>query len=533
MVFSSTVFLCLFLPVVLGLYLIIPGRFRNLFLFLASLVFYAWGEPVYVLLMVFSTCINYGAGLLLERNDEKDACRKLLLILSLIVDLGLLCFFKYTNFLIENVNTLTGAGLKLLKLTMPIGISFYTFQALSYVIDVYRRTVPVQHSLIDFGMYISLFPQLIAGPIVRYADVEKQLANRPTDLSSITCGIFRFTLGLAKKVLLANSRGQLFDAVYATGGRVSALSAWLGALAFMLQIYFDFSGYSDMAIGLGYMFGFEFPENFRYPYEAASITDFWRRWHITLGTWFREYVYIPLGGNRKGLPRQILNLLIVWFLTGLWHGAGWNFILWGLYFFVVLVIEKVFLLKLYQKLPAWVPHLVTLLLLLFSWVIFACDDVTVLTAYIASFFGANGLLDELGLFLGSGYGILLLVGAVCATRLPKLVWQKLWGGERLSAGRTSKPFADVFAESAAKTSTDTAAGASADASPEFSAETAAESSTDAMAESSADASPESSADSSSNVAGLALRAILCFALLALCLAVIVSESYNPFLYFRF
>lgn len=330
MVFSSTIFLCIFLPLVLLGYYICPKKGRNLFLLIASLVFYAWGEPKYVFLMIFSIIANYVFGLLMEKYRQSSRRLKLMLVLSVVIDVGLLCVFKYTDFIISNINAAFGANFDLLKLALPIGISFYTFQAMSYTIDVYRGDVKVQRNIIDFGMYITMFPQLIAGPIVRYADVEEQLHERRVTAQDFSEGAMRFVVGLGKKVLLANQIGALWSEIYALGGSSSALMAWLGAIAFTFQIYFDFSGYSDMAIGLGRMFGFKFPENFRYPYQSVSITDFWRRWHITLSTWFREYLYIPLGGNRRGFARQALNLLIVWTLTGFWHGAGWNFVLWGL-----------------------------------------------------------------------------------------------------------------------------------------------------------------------------------------------------------
>ena len=338
MVFSSTIFLCVYLPLVLLGYYICPKKGKNLFLLIVSLVFYAWGEPKYVFLMIFSILINYVFGLLMDKHRENKKRLKLMLVLSVAIDLGLLSVFKYTDFIITNINSIFNTGFDLLNIALPIGISFYTFQAMSYTIDVYRDNVRVQRNLIDFGMYITMFPQLIAGPIVRYADVQDQLAERSVTTADFSEGIMRFVVGLGKKVLLANQMGAVWTDIYALGGDVSALMAWTGAVAFTFQIYFDFSGYSDMAIGLGRMFGFKFPENFRYPYESVSITDFWRRWHITLSTWFKEYLYIPLGGNRRGLARQALNLLIVWSLTGFWHGAGWNFVMWGLYYFAILFI---------------------------------------------------------------------------------------------------------------------------------------------------------------------------------------------------
>lgn len=430
MVFSSTVFLCIFLPIVLAGYYICPKKGRNLFLLIASLVFYAWGEPVYVLLMMFSIAANFAFGLLIDKNRGSARKMKLMLTLSVVIDLALLCVFKYTDFVIENINKAFGGNMDLLYLALPIGISFYTFQAMSYTIDVYRNNVKVQRNIIDFGMYISLFPQLIAGPIVRYSDVENQLTERNCDLKAFSDGLFRFIIGLGKKVLLANQIGALWNEIYAMGGHSSALMAWLGAIAFTFQIYFDFSGYSDMAIGLGGMLGFRFPENFRYPYQSDSITEFWRRWHITLSTWFKEYLYIPLGGNRKGLARQTLNLLIVWSLTGFWHGAGWNFIMWGLYYFVILFIEKLFLLKWLKKAPKAIGHIYALILIVIGWVIFACDDVSVLLPYLASMFGANGAVGGLDLYYLGTRAVLLIVLAIGSTQLPKLVAEKLPLGEK-------------------------------------------------------------------------------------------------------
>ncbi|MCF0138143.1 MAG: MBOAT family protein [Oscillospiraceae bacterium] len=429
MVFSSFSFLCIYLPIVLAVYYILPKKSRNLFLLIASLVFYAWGEPKYVLLMMFSILVNYSAGLIMGGCGEKPGRMKLVLVLSVIIDLGLLCVFKYTDFVIENLNQAFDGGFSLLHLALPIGISFYTFQAMSYTIDVYRGDVKVQRNLIDFGMYITMFPQLIAGPIVRYSDVELQLRDRDVDAKSFSEGICRFTVGLGKKVLLANQIGALWNTVYAQGGETGALMAWLGAVAFTFQIYFDFSGYSDMAIGLGRMFGFRFPENFRYPYESVSITDFWRRWHITLSTWFKEYLYIPLGGNRRGRGRQIINLLIVWTLTGFWHGAGWNFIMWGLYYFVFLVVEKLFLLRALDKTPKLIRHIYALFVIVIGWVIFACDDVSVLLPYIGSMFGANGLTGGMDVYYLGTRAVLLVILCIASTSLPKTLVTA--AGERL------------------------------------------------------------------------------------------------------
>lgn len=466
MVFSSTIFLCVYLPLVLLGYYICPKKGRNLFLLIASLVFYAWGEPKYVFLMIFSILVNYIFGRLMDKNRGRQKRMKLLLVLSVVIDLGLLSVFKYTDFIITNVNAIFGANFDLLNIALPIGISFYTFQAMSYTIDVYRNDVRVQKNLIDFGMYITMFPQLIAGPIVRYADVQDQLAERSVTTADFSEGVMRFVVGLGKKVLLANQMGAVWSEIYALGGDVSALMAWTGAIAYTFQIYFDFSGYSDMAIGLGRMFGFKFPENFRYPYQSVSITDFWRRWHITLSTWFKEYLYIPLGGNRRGLTRQALNLLIVWSLTGFWHGAGWNFVLWGLYYFVILFIEKLFLLKALDKLPKFFRHVYALLLIIIGWVIFASDDVSVLLPFLGSMFGANGAIGGMDVYTLLTKAALLVICCIASTELPKKLFLS-------AAGATNEK------------------------------------------------------------AAFTLKSVLTIALLALSMILLIGDSYNPFLYFRF
>lgn len=438
MVFSSTIFLCVYLPLVLLGYYICPKKGKNLFLLIVSLIFYAWGEPKYVFLMIFSILVNYVFGLLMDKHRENKKRLKLLLAISVIIDLGLLSVFKYTDFIITNINSVFGAGFDLLNIALPIGISFYTFQAMSYTIDVYRDDVRVQRNLIDFGMYITMFPQLIAGPIVRYSDVQDQLAERNVTTADFSEGIMRFVVGLGKKVLLANQMGAVWTQIYALGGDISALMAWTGAAAYTFQIYFDFSGYSDMAIGLGRMFGFKFPENFRYPYESVSITDFWRRWHITLSTWFKEYLYIPLGGNRRGLARQALNLLIVWTLTGFWHGAGWNFVMWGLYYFAILFIEKLFLLKALDKLPRLFRHAYALLLIVIGWVIFASDDVSVMLPYLGSMFGANGALGGMDVYTLLTRAALMVICCVASTELPKRLFVTAAGKMNEKAAFTVK-----------------------------------------------------------------------------------------------
>ena len=388
--------------------------------------------------MIFSILVNYVFGLLMDKHRENKKRLKLMLVISVIIDLGLLSVFKYTDFIITNINSVFGAGFDLLNIALPIGISFYTFQAMSYTIDVYRDNVRVQRNLIDFGMYITMFPQLIAGPIVRYSDVQDQLAERNVTTADFSEGIMRFVVGLGKKVLLANQMGAVWTQIYALGGDISALMAWTGAVAYTFQIYFDFSGYSDMAIGLGRMFGFKFPENFRYPYESVSITDFWRRWHITLSTWFKEYLYIPLGGNRRGLARQALNLLIVWTLTGFWHGAGWNFVMWGLYYFAILFIEKLFLLKALDKLPRLFRHAYALLLIVIGWVIFASDDVSVMLPYLGSMFGANGALGGMDVYTLLTRAALMVICCVASTELPRRLFVTAAGKMNEKAAFTVK-----------------------------------------------------------------------------------------------
>ena len=380
--------------------------------------------------MLFSTVFDYFNGRVIEYatlKGKRDTLGRAVLVLSIAGNLGILCFFKYTDFVLGTVNRLAGTQFGLLQLALPIGISFYTFQTMSYTIDVYRGEIPAQHNIISFGMYVCLFPQLIAGPIVRYKDVQKEIDARKTTISGAVHGLQRFLIGLAKKVLLANQIGALWDEIKGLGGSDMSMSlAWLGAVAFTFQIYFDFSGYSDMAIGLGEMFGFHFPENFDHPYESKSITEFWRRWHMTLGTWFREYLYIPLGGNRKGVVRQIFNLLVVWFLTGLWHGAGWNFILWGLYYFVLLVLEKFVLRRLLERLPDVIRHLYTLFFVVVGWVIFACDDLGLLGSYLKAMFGIGvpgG--NALALYEWDVQAPFLAILLIAATTIPARIAKQL------------------------------------------------------------------------------------------------------------
>lgn len=435
MVFSSLLFLFVFLPIVLALYFAAPKKLRNLVLFLASLAFYAWGEPIYILIMLFSTVVDYTHGLLVEHFKEKNQDKKarLAVLSSMIINLGLLCFFKYSDFLVGNINAIFSTGIPLLKLALPIGISFYTFQTMSYTIDVYRGEAKAQRNIISFGAYVVLFPQLIAGPIVQYKTIAHQLNHRKENMPQFSYGVMRFMTGLGKKVLLANNIGYLWNQISGMDlNTIPVLTAWVGIIAFAFQIYFDFSGYSDMAIGLGNMFGFKFLENFNYPYMAKSITEFWRRWHISLGTWFREYVYIPLGGNRCSLLKQLRNILVVWFLTGIWHGSSWNFIIWGLYFGALLIVEKQFLLKHLKKAPAFVGHLYTLILVLFSWVIFAFDSFTQGMIYVKAMFGmnGNGFANSESLYLLYTNALMLIVLVLASTDYPKKLYT--WITEKFS-----------------------------------------------------------------------------------------------------
>ena len=469
MVFSSLYFLYLFLPLTVLLYFVTPKKFRCFTLLLCSLVFFAWGELKYLLLMLFTVTVDYLAGLLLGLLRKKGCGKKRekpVLIAAVIVNLGLLGLFKYADFFLGTVNGIFKTDVPLLELALPLGISFYTFQALSYVIDVYKEQCSVQKSFVKFAMYITMFPQLIAGPIVRYTDVEAQMDDRSVTPEQVARGIRRFLVGLGKKVLFANTAGALFDSLHAYGDSLSSLGAVLMALCYTFQIYFDFSGYSDMAIGLGRIFGFDFPENFRYPYEADSITDFWRRWHITLSTFFREYVYIPLGGNRCGKARQIFNLFVVWLLTGFWHGAGWTFLLWGLYFFVLLMLEKTFLLRLLQKAPKFVGHLYALVFIVFGWVIFSAESVGDVGGFLVCLFGKNGFCDDVSLYYLVHNVLPLLLFAVGSTRLP------LFLAEKANAKLGEK-------------------------------------------------------------AAFPLRTVGCACLLLLCTAFLAGDGYNPFLYFRF
>ena len=425
MVFSSILFIFYFLPLTLLLYYAGPSRLRNLVLLVMSLAFYSWGEPVYISIMLFSTVFDYGNGIAIEKclSSGRKRVARAVLLLSVAGNLGILGFFKYSNFFIETVNAVGGTDFPLLELSLPIGISFYTFQTMSYTIDVYLGQARAQKNLVQFGAYVAMFPQLVAGPIVKYKDISGQLADRNVTAERFSYGISRFITGLSKKVLLANNIGMVWEQI--SGGNLAGLSAaeaWIGAAAFSFQIYFDFSGYSDMAIGLGELFGFHFQENFNYPYRSKSMTEFWRRWHISLGTWFREYVYIPLGGSRKGMKRQLRNLLIVWCLTGLWHGASWNFLVWGLYFGVFLTAEKLFLLRRLEALPGWVSHAYCLIFVAVSWVIFAFDSMADVCTYVKSMFGlgSGGWIGEAALYYGETWGVFFVVCALCSLGIFKM-----------------------------------------------------------------------------------------------------------------
>ncbi|MBQ5326936.1 MAG: MBOAT family protein [Oscillospiraceae bacterium] len=424
MIFSNIFFMFRFLSLVLLIYYIVPYRYKNGVITIASLIFYSWGEVKYFPIMIASTVVDFFSSRYIEkhRGDIKKMRRGL--ACSMIFNLGCLIFFKYTDFFITNINNFAGTSIPLLRIPLPLGISFYTFQTMSYTIDVYRGKVPAEKNIINFSAFVTMFPQLIAGPIVLYSDINEKLNTHEgrITLDGINEGIKLFIFGLGKKVLIANNVGALWTDIETMGfGAVSTPLAWLGIIAYSLQIYFDFSGYSLMAIGLGKMLGFDFPQNFNLPYISKSVTEFWRRWHMTLSGWFREYVYIPLGGNRKGLKRQILNMLVVWFLTGFWHGADWNFMLWGLYYFVLLAIEKIFLLKWLQKHP--VPaRIYTLLIIATGWAIFYITDLGVLGSFIVKMFSFSSGIGA-GYYFRN-YFVSILVGILCSTPLTIKFYEK-------------------------------------------------------------------------------------------------------------
>lgn len=419
MVFSSIFFLFYFFPIVFIVNKLLPKKYKNLWLFFASLFFYAWGEPIYILIMLFSTFFDYTNGrLMVGASDQK---KKLILINSIVVNLGILFFFKYSDFFIKVVNEF-GFNIKPLNLALPLGISFYTFQTLSYTIDCYRGRVNIADNIVDFGLFVTSFPQLIAGPIVKYIDVEKELKQRDDSLHSYNVGIRIFIEGLFLKVLLANKFGEIFNS-FTFADASSKTLIFLKLVAYSLQIYFDFAGYSKMAIGMGRMLGFHFPENFNYPYISKSITEFWSRWHMTLSSWFKEYVYIPLGGNRVGRARHIFNIFVVWFLTGFWHGADYNFILWGMYFFVVLILEKYFFLKILEKVPKFISRIYTLIIIMFSWVLFTSTDLKDIGTFFTSLGSKPFFSGEVTSFLLQ-YGILFIIGILFSTPKPKEIFEK-------------------------------------------------------------------------------------------------------------
>lgn len=441
MVFSSLVFIFVFLPITLFIYYLSPRKLKNLVLLISSLIFYAWGEPIYIFLMIFTTVFSYVSAILINKYKSKKTSSLAIFILSVAVNLSVLCFFKYYGFFIDNINNLFSMNIKFKKLPLPVGISFYTFQTLSYIIDVYLKKVPVQKNIISFSTYVTMFPQLVAGPIVKYGDINKQLENRKESLDKFGDGVSYFIRGLSKKVLLANNIGLLWSNVKALSpDKISVFSAWLGILAFTFQIYFDFSGYSDMAIGLGKFFGFDLMENFNYPYISKSVTEFWRRWHISLGSWFREYVYIPLGGNKKGALKQYRNLFIVWFLTGFWHGANWNFIIWGLYFGVLITLEKIFVLKWLDKLPNFISHVYALIIIIVGWAIFEFENTSVLFSFIKTMFGmgSNTFIDNQSIYYLYTNLFLFILAIIFSTPLPKKLFKKLIYNVKL------KPYAKLI-----------------------------------------------------------------------------------------
>ena len=465
MYFSSLLFLFVFLPLVLAVYYVLPRRFRNGFLLLANMVFYGWGEPVFILIMIVSIVVNYICGLLIEKYRDNQKRKKAFLVLSLVISLGLLAVFKYTGFVSDILRQLPPFSfMPKISLPLPIGISFYTFQTLSYTIDVYRGDTKAQKSIVSFGTYVSFFPQLIAGPIVRYVDIAKMLNERRESIKQFAEGVKLFLVGLAKKVLIANQMGLLWDTLRETAGANGVVGIWIGIISFAFQIYFDFAGYSDMACGLGKMFGFEFMKNFNYPYISKSITEFWRRWHISLSSWFRDYVYIPLGGNRRKLPRVIFNLFVVWTLTGLWHGANFNFIAWGIYYFIILVLEKYVYGKYLEKLPSVLQHIYALLFILIGWTIFYFEDFSQLTQYLGCMFTLkNGIIGTDAASVILSYIPLILAAALASVPIWRNLYLKI-KDRKITA---------------------------------------------------------------------VLEMVFCTAVLLLCTASLVNQSYNPFLYFRF
>ncbi|MBQ8883623.1 MAG: MBOAT family protein [Oscillospiraceae bacterium] len=421
MVFSSLTFLYFFLPITLLIYFVSPKSIKNFILLVTGLFFYAWGEPIYVLIMILSAAIDYTAGRIMHWKDNNKTVRTICLIVSVLMNVGLLGIFKYSSFFITNINAVFGTSISDPQLPLPIGISFYTFQSMSYTIDLYRRKIKVQKNVINFMAFVTMFPQIVAGPIVTYDEVAERLDDRKTTVDDIADGIAVFVKGLGKKVLLANNIGLLWSQVKAMDyTQISVFTAWIGIIAFAFQIYFDFSGYSDMAVGLGKMLGFEFPNNFNYPYTSKSISEFWRRWHITLGSWFREYVYIPLGGNRNGTARTIFNLAVTWALTGFWHGASWNFMLWGIYFGILIILERFVYGKLLAKLPKILGIFYTFVLVLFGWVLFETATLKDAFNYFKAMFGATGTFyDVKATYFLVTYGVVLVLCIIGSTQLVK------------------------------------------------------------------------------------------------------------------
>ena len=450
MLFSSITFLFIFLPLTLLLYYLVPFRMKNYVMLAASLIFYAWGEPVYIILMILSIILNYFCGQDIYEKRDNARAMKMSLMFGVVMNLLILGFFKYYGLLMDTVNAILPIDIPYRVLALPIGISFYTFQAMSYLIDVYRKEVKPQENILYFALYISMFPQLIAGPIVRYIDIEEQLKERSINPNKFGEGAMYFIRGLAKKVVLANTFGAVYEQVAAMQmGSFSTLTAWVGAIAYAFQIYFDFGGYSDMAIGLGKMFRFEFLPNFNYPYIAKSITDFWRRWHISLSTWFREYVYIPLGGNRCTPSRHILNLLIVWMLTGLWHGAQWNFMFWGLYYGVILILEKYLWGSKIEKLPSAVQHIYAFVLVLFGWVFFFSPTLGYAGQYLKVMFGigANGIFDKQGFFMIFTNWLLIVIAILASAPRGYKLLKKItgcWQSEEVRAIVTCAVYIAMF-----------------------------------------------------------------------------------------
>ena len=428
MLFTNISFLYYFLPVLIIIYFIMPKKFKNIILFLASMIFYFYGEPKYILLMILEILIAYIGGILIKKYKNKK-----MLFGIIIIHIRFLCFFKYTDFIIGNINNIFNANFKLLNLALPIGISFYTFQIISYEIDVYRGKVDVQRNFLKLATYVSLFPQLIAGPIVRYETIENELDNRTHSFEKFSYGVERFVIGLAKKVLIANQLGQLCK-VFTETNEKTILFYWIFAVGYMLQIYFDFSAYSDMAIGLGKMFGFDFLENFDYPYISKSITEFWRRWHISLGTWFKDYVYIPLGGSREGTKKLVRNILIVWALTGIWHGASWNFVIWGLYFGIILLIEKLFLKKYLEKLPGFIQRIYVLFIVMISFIIFNANNMKEAWSNIIGLFGVNGekLINKFTIYYLKNYFVVIIIAIIASTPIIKNLIKKLKQNKKIN-----------------------------------------------------------------------------------------------------